>query len=87
MHGNSGIAYEDMIFFDDEQRNIIEVGKMGKNPAVVLTLIQPSWLSGHEKPCFFLVFFVVVCFTFPDSNCVNVVNLREWPNAGLKKYI
>ena len=25
----SGIAYEDMVFFDDEQRNIVEVGELG----------------------------------------------------------
>lgn len=29
LHKASGIAYEDMIFFDDEHRNIVEVGKMG----------------------------------------------------------
>ncbi|KAK7114760.1 magnesium-dependent phosphatase 1-like [Littorina saxatilis] len=29
LHKDSGIAYEDMIFFDDEHRNIVEVGKMG----------------------------------------------------------
>ena len=30
MHEDSGIDYEDMIFFDDEHRNIVEVGKMGR---------------------------------------------------------
>ena len=29
IQSDSGVAYEDMIFFDDEQRNIVEVGKMG----------------------------------------------------------
>ena len=28
-HVESGIAYEDMVFFDDEKRNIVELGRIG----------------------------------------------------------
>ena len=30
-HEVSGIAYTDMLFFDDEERNIHDVSRLGKN--------------------------------------------------------
>tara|TARA_B100000686_G_C16545193_1_gene839497 strand:+ start:358 stop:825 length:468 start_codon:yes stop_codon:yes gene_type:complete len=42
LRNKSGLNYEDMIFFDDEQRNITEVGDLGVNCILVKNGISPS---------------------------------------------
>ena len=42
IHGSSGIAYEKMLFFDDEQRNIDDINRLG-----VASVYVPSGLT-HE---------------------------------------
>jgi hypothetical protein len=34
-HKNTGIAYKDMLFFDDEHRNIRDVSRLGKFPTTI----------------------------------------------------
>ena len=42
LRNKSGLNYEDMIFFDDEQRNITEVSELGVNCILVKNGISPS---------------------------------------------
>ncbi|KAK3086106.1 hypothetical protein FSP39_013654 [Pinctada imbricata] len=42
IHSDSGIDYKDMIFFDDEHRNIVDVGKLGKELEYEIQLLTCS---------------------------------------------
>ncbi|XP_076449804.1 magnesium-dependent phosphatase 1-like [Babylonia areolata] len=53
LHRDSGIAFEDMMFFDDEHRNIVEVGKLGVTCIFVDSGVTKQVVSDamqeHEK--------------------------------------
>ena len=48
-HTQSKIPYSEMLFFDDEERNIIELSKIGKSPGqfaiVIIKLFRHAKLS------------------------------------------
>ncbi|KAJ3534854.1 hypothetical protein NMY22_g6737 [Coprinellus aureogranulatus] len=55
LHKRTGIAYEDMLFFDDERRNA-EVEKLGVTfihvPTVVLSVRAFPEITSNKRPCY-----------------------------------